>query len=497
MKSLKYVMSAAVVCLVAAVSFVACNKDKDTKSGTPAVTNVSPTRVESGSEITILGLNLGAVTAVNFGTTSPIEVLAAAFKSQANNKIVVAVPAGVVLPCKVSVVVGTTSYAYEKNLKAKLQGVPEVEADEDNVVVVAYFPDACDGGEIVLPGSYATFEKEDGEIGWIEEPAGMVHFTPIAGWNKWYKAVMPINASSGGTTEDGSNKDFLVEAKPAHLRSNGKFAWKYQVGNKASVTIVDSLATADEINVHVVDAGSESKIYFLSTEEPVYLKFSGWKNGADPCNEILHDYTFTVTVPANTPDTAKVRIVGDFEQASWSPNADTMILTKGGDGKYTITLEDVAEGTSYKYVLNGIWDNEEVTATCNGLSADRVTTATTNVTDEVGGWKGYCVDNSPTHNYTFTVTVPASTLAEAVIRIVGGDPIGWDNAATTTILTKGGNGKYSITLQDVPENTEYKYILNGAWDTEKDAECANVGGRHTGTVEAIADEIVKWAADCP
>jgi hypothetical protein len=115
---------------------------------------------------------------------------------------------------------------------------------------------------------------------------------------------------------------------------------------------------------------------------------------------VPHDYTFTVTVPEGTPDTAKVRIVGNFADANWSVDTTTMELTKGGDGKYTITLNGVLEGTDYKYVINGTWDNEELSAKEDGADCakgidNRKTGAETAIADVVANWKGITATKCP------------------------------------------------------------------------------------------------------
>jgi len=65
-------------------------------------------------------------------------------------------------------------------------------------------------------------------------------------------------------------------------------------------------------------------------------------------------------------------------------------LTKVDATHYTITLNNVKEGTGYKYILNGEtadWDGEELAATAEGADCanaiDNRTTPTTDVVNDV------------------------------------------------------------------------------------------------------------------
>jgi len=207
------------------------------------------------------------------------------------------------------------------------------------------------------------------------------------------------------------------------------------------------------------------------------------------------DYTFVVTVPENTPEDAVIRIVGAFGSAgypNWDPAGEGMELTKGSDGKWTITLEGVAGGTEYKYVMNAAdkddWSNEELTANCVGISNRKVGADPTQ-NDEVEAWKGYC---AVIREYTIVVTVPEGT-PDAVF--IAGDFNNW--SITANKLVKGSDGTYSITAE-MEEGSKYKFLLNSTWENvEVDIFCDDVPDRRPGSNVEIKNTVGKWkSADC-
>jgi len=105
------------------------------------------------------------------------------------------------------------------------------------------------------------------------------------------------------------------------------------------------------------------------------------------------DVTLVVTPPATTPASAEVYIAGNQpEICNWC-NQHTTKLTKGGDGKWRITIT-WPEGTSveYKYTL-GDWDHVEKGASCDEIANRKFTVApqgdgTTMTVDEtVKNWR--------------------------------------------------------------------------------------------------------------
>jgi hypothetical protein len=174
-----------------------------------------------------------------------------------------------------------------------------------------------------------------------------------------------------------------------------------------------------------------------------------------------HNYTFTLTAPAATPDTAKVYIVGNFDApyANWSANAADMVMTKGSDGKYTITLNDVAEGIEYKYLINGSWDYNEMTDTC-GNAANRLTGTSAAINDVVPNWKGITcgvTGDVPAGTGTFTVTITSGYVDDSKIIFTGNfTEKAWENSDRE--MTRGTNNTWTWT-GDYPAKFEYKLIM--------------------------------------
>jgi hypothetical protein len=509
MKKFKVLMSAAVVCLVAAVSFVACDKDKDNGTKTPTIIGVQPLRVSIGDTITITGQNFDGVTAVKFGD---VQVAKASFASATASIIKVAVPEGTTFPCTLALVAGDVSYPYGSNLTdaSAATEYPSIAPQEGKAILVAKFlKDLCN--DVVLLGSYHQNGTD-----WITTPSELLKFEAVEGYDGWYKVEVELTADAAGT--DDEIGAYVLGVKPVQLKGDGTFNWDYQMGDISSINVVEG----EDIVVLKAGYPGEANMYFSAAGVAV-IEFDGWKNGNTPCVEkVTHNYTFTLT-STTVPDGAIVTIVGnfgDYGYPSWSPAATEMEMTKNGN-TYTITLNNVGEGTEYKYVVNAAvnqnlfdtkadttknaWDNGETDENCvNG--ANRRTGTDAAINDNVPGWQGLgaCyVDPNVTYNYTFTVTVPASTPTDATITIAGdfgtaGYP-SWSNTAAEMQLTKGDDGKYTITLNGVLPGKEYKYLLNQSWDTEKDAECVNKGARTTGSSDAITDEILNWAGlgDCP
>jgi hypothetical protein len=105
------------------------------------------------------------------------------------------------------------------------------------------------------------------------------------------------------------------------------------------------------------------------------------------------DVTLVVTPPATTPDNATLYIAGNQpEICNWC-NQHTTTLTKGGDGKWRVTIT-WAEGTSveYKYTL-GDWDHVEKGASCDEIANRKFTVApdgddaTMTVEETVKNWR--------------------------------------------------------------------------------------------------------------
>ena len=376
---------------------------------------------------------------------------------------------------------------------------PEADAVAGKITIFAKFESGlCENGVVALAGSYKL--KPDSEKDWSTTPSELLKFVSAGtigdkdwGAEGWYKVTVDVPnpvKNDKGEIEPAGN---ILGAKPVHLK-DGKFDWDYQIGDKNSVEV-----KSGDIDIKDGFTG-ECDIFFMSNSTAAII-FKAWKK--DPCVDLpTNSYTFNVTVPEGTPEDAKVTIAGKFGPDGtplyWNPANEDMVLTKGADGKYSITLNDVEEGTEYKYVLNGTWDNEERAANVDGDDCapqvgNRATGSSTTINDEVLNWKGIttCI-SAGDFDYTFILTVPECTPEDAVIRIVGafgaaGYP-NWDENSDDMIMTKGEDGTYTITLEGVPDKTPYKYFINGGWTNGE----VIASDRTTGTEETIEDTVVAW-----
>ncbi|GHT79710.1 hypothetical protein AGMMS50262_23720 [Bacteroidia bacterium] len=108
-----------IMSVVAICAFVACSEE--TPEPTPTVTDVTPTEVAIGDEITITGTDLDRATAVGFGTSEAnfTIVSKANFVSSSSTSIKVIIPAGVTFPSGVAVITAKTSIPWLGMLTSK------------------------------------------------------------------------------------------------------------------------------------------------------------------------------------------------------------------------------------------------------------------------------------------------------------------------------------------------------------------------------------------
>jgi glycosidase len=123
-----------------------------------------------------------------------------------------------------------------------------------------------------------------------------------------------------------------------------------------------------------------------------------------------------------------------------------------------LTDTGLTSGTTYYYVVKALDQANNLSAASGEASA---------------------VPSALAVDVTLVVTPPATTPAGATLYVAGNQPeiCNWCNQHTTT-LTKGGDGKWRITIT-WPEGTsvEYKYTL-GDWDhVEKGASCDEIANR--------------------
>ncbi|MDR1227378.1 MAG: hypothetical protein LBK47_10880 [Prevotellaceae bacterium] len=258
---------------------------------------------------------------------------------------------------------------------------PELDPIPGKVTIVAKFTVApCEGNSVYFAGTYNEWDTSD--------PATMAKFEPVGTvdgkeWPGWYK----VTVDTASTDKDGT--PYLLAGKPVQVVAGSEFDWAYQIGYESEADVEKK---AGDIDLYP-GFTKEVDVFYNSTF--CALVFHKWKES--PCVAVpTHSYTFSVTVPATTPDTSKVRIVGGFAHAElpdWSVTAPEMELTKGENGKYSITLNNVKEGTGYKYVINGDWqgwDGEELApsdSTCAAGIDNRALGTATTVNDVVANWR--------------------------------------------------------------------------------------------------------------
>ena len=370
---------------------------------------------------------------------------------------------------------------------------PEAQRVDGKITIFAKF-EVAPCGDVVLPGSYLM--QEGSETAWETDPTKLLKFESAGtingknwGAEGWWKVTVDLSPSAVLTY--GDNQTAVLGGKPVHLEG-GEFDWSFQMRYNDET---DVEVKSGDVDVRPGYPG-EGDIYFL-TNATVALVFKGWRN--DPCNVVRRNYTLNVTVPEDTPADAVVYVAGGMN--GWSATASP--LTRSGS-TYSITFNNVREGTEYKYLLNGSWDFEEMAAAeeegqecAPGISGNRVLGATTTVNDVVLNWKGVttCIPGE-VRDITFVVTVPVGTPADAEVYIAG-DMNGW--SPTEDKLTKNEDGTWSITFEGITSGMNYKYLLNGNWDfeelaaTDEDEDCAPaIDNRVTIDEDTIEDTVLNW-----
>lgn len=195
----------------------------------------------------------------------------------------------------------------------------------------------CIDNQLVFAGDYN---------GYNIDPAALVHFEPIPGYYGWWKAVI---------TPSYADNYPVLAGKPCALAYDGTFpsSWDYQWLN-VEAGACEILEGSDEAYLET-EYEVESKLYITNNSSVVYVRSYGFK--FDPC--YIPEYytvTFTATAPA-LPEGTTVYVVGGFN--GWSTDATPMQYV---NGVWTVTIDDVEMGDQYKYVANGTWGNEELTA---------------------------------------------------------------------------------------------------------------------------------------
>ena len=202
--------------------------------------------------------------------------------------------------------------------------------EEGNFVACVHFAGAvCN--DIVFAGSYN---------GWATDPASMVKFEELEGFEGWYVAVVPVtvNEETGEEANDG---------KPVQLADDGTFSWDYQTGDVDSWELISG-------SVDIVAGYSgESDCKNWTSEEPNILKSLYWKNNQSPCVEVV-EQEYTITLKAPDCGGFEPAIIGDFN--GWAEGVAMELQT---DGSYkAVITSSVGKGYKFKATTDTDWSNQ-------------------------------------------------------------------------------------------------------------------------------------------
>lgn len=165
-------------------------------------------------------------------------------------------------------------------------------------------------------------------------------FTKVENTETWYQVTLPYAA----------DMQIKVVAKP----EQGELGWNYQwgmnvEGQDPNVELLGTPGCA----IDNAENGGEVKLVTFVDASLTYVDVKAWKS--EPCtpkNE-AGTATWVVKVPATTPETAVVSVVGgwgvDGDAEYWTPGA--VVMERQADGTYTLTKE-VPAAFQYKYVVS-------------------------------------------------------------------------------------------------------------------------------------------------
>ena len=324
--------------------------------------------------------------------------------------------------------------------------VPEVAATEGAYTVVwnAVNYSECNG--LVFAGNYND---------WNIEPANMVAFEKIDGYDNWYKAVITPTA----TIEQ-------LEGKPCALAADGSFPsdWKHQwIGSAEKPCEV----VKGEVEF-AVEYDTETKMIVKQAGTVVYVRSYQFK--VDPCEVIPeYDVTFNLAVAQAVPADAKVYVVGAFVENSWS--LDAYEMTRTDDTHFTATVKATI-GCDYKYTANASWDNEMVPAApaegkdCSDKLEGNLSVADVTVNDNIYGFNGInatiCKDEDPQPEQ------PVKSIVKVKIPATWAEPIScwmwWEGENGKFVTPEKEGDWYVVTPDSAVMNLGVIYVQGTSWD---------------------------------
>ena len=195
------------------------------------------------------------------------------------------------------------------------------------VVCVGFEGEVCN--DIVFAGSYN---------GWGTDPANMVYFSPLPGFDGWYVAVVPA-------TDDYGYGD--LRGKPVQLALDGAFDWGNQTGDVDSWELLSGTV---EITAGYAD---EADLKNYDSSAPIILRSKYWKYFHTACVEIV-EYDYTIYLKAPSCGGYEPAIIGDFN--GW---AEGIPMTWQGNGYYKAVITSHAGKTiKFKATTDTNWYNQ-------------------------------------------------------------------------------------------------------------------------------------------
>lgn len=207
--------------------------------------------------------------------------------------------------------------------------------NEGDNVVVAFYTTAPICNDIVFTGSYC---------GWSTDPAALVKFDSIENFPGWY--VTSFNDTTAS-----------IAGKPVQLKSDGTFAWDYQIGD-------DAVFVSGTVTIAPSGQGISGEVDLtgFGTDAPVVFAFGKWKNDNNPCVVAeRHHYTVILDAPSCAGEDGKYfdpAIIGTFN--TWSEGVPMELITEGEHAlKYKYEFEDEV-GHEFKFRAANItdWSNQ-------------------------------------------------------------------------------------------------------------------------------------------
>ena len=261
------------------------------------------------------------------------------------------------------------------------EDLAEYEQDGYFVACINFQGEVCN--DIVFAGSYN---------GWATDPASMVKFEALEGFDGWYVAVIPVTVNEEGVE--------VNDGKPAQLANNGSFSWDYQTGDVDSWELISG-------SVDIVAGYSgESNLTNWSSAEPVILKSLYFKNNNSPCGDIV-TYDYTINLKAPDCGGYEPAIIGDFN--NW---VEGVAMAPIGDGWYQAVVNSMpGRRVNFRASTSADWSNaiqiydSEYGAWLN-IAEYYLTEETTINLDYSAGKYTLCENDVPTPEcYTLNVNV--------------------------------------------------------------------------------------------